>query len=641
MRLTLVAMPWPYADMPSAAIGSLAAFVRAREPRVAVRSSSEYVRLWSRIPNEYDEISQSAILGELIYAMLLYPERKEPLVRSLSTTLEAERRVRGEVSACAIDVESLDRIVSATAHHLDEAGGRLARDCDVVGLTTSYAQLFASLCLARLLKHENPAITVALGGAGADAAGASLLDEFPFVDFVIKGEGEVRLVRLLRALLDGETPPDDGSGVISRMRNVVAGGAAVNRCDEEPVHNIGKAPAEIEALPYPDFDEYFALAGKRGLAGVLPIEGSRGCWWDRRVKSRNPMSACYFCGFNGRTVRRDKSTARIAVELRYMSERYQVSRFRFVDNVIREGIGAELAGALREHDRRYEFFAELRATVRPLELLRLKEAGCTEVQVGVEGLSTRYLKRLNKGTTTIQNLCAMRACFELEIPNGGNLLIAFPGATQEEVDETRRNILGYAIAYQPLRISEYGVVPDSPVARFPERFRVRIRKADVFAQALPAGPGSSLSIPWLDHEVDGEDADWAPVLDAWLEWRNLHESIPAVHGTRKPLLYFEGDSFIAILDLRAGKRTIVLDQLESELYLYCTEIRSRREIVEWSRRRESGSERIDSVLGFFLAERLMFEENGKYLSLAVAATPEIASRRMLGRLARQESIQEP
>ena len=55
------------------------------------------------------------------------------------------------------------------------------------------------------------------------------------------------------------------------------------------------------------------------------------------------------------------------------------------------------------------------AYATPYELLLLWEAGLTGAQFGIEGLSTSYLRRVGKGTTTIQNLQVMKICFELGV----------------------------------------------------------------------------------------------------------------------------------------------------------------------------------------------------------------------------------
>jgi len=65
----------------------------------------------------------------------------------------------------------------------------------------------------------------------------------------------------------------------------------------------------------------------------------------------------------------------------------------------------------------FSLFAEIRATTPRHILEAMQVAGTHEVQIGIEALSTRLLKKLNKGTTAIQNLEIMKHCEELSIAN--------------------------------------------------------------------------------------------------------------------------------------------------------------------------------------------------------------------------------
>ena len=58
--------------------------------------------------------------------------------------------------------------------------------------------------------------------------------------------------------------------------------------------------------------------------------------------------------------------------------------------------------ALAAHGKDYVLFYELRANLSPYELLCMEEGGLRYVQFGIESLSSSYLKRIGKGTTTIQ-----------------------------------------------------------------------------------------------------------------------------------------------------------------------------------------------------------------------------------------------
>ena len=90
--------------------------------------------------------------------------------------------------------------------------------------------------------------------------------------------------------------------------------------------------SELDALPYPDFDDYFARLRRSPLeAEVDPLlffETSRGCWWGEKHH-------CAFCGLNGsRLAFRSKSPRRAVDELEYLVRRHGVHRACSADNIL-------------------------------------------------------------------------------------------------------------------------------------------------------------------------------------------------------------------------------------------------------------------------------------------------------------------
>ena len=145
-------------------------------------------------------------------------------------------------------------------------------------------------------------------------------------------------------------------------------------------------------------------------------------------KTGNAELTCQFCNFNVQWgPYREKSIERTVSELRALCGRYAKGQVFFLDNVLRHrGVG-ELAEQISATGIELRFFYELRANVSPYEFLLLWGAGLTSCQTGVEGLDNSYLRLIGKGTTAIQNLEAMRICYELGIANGGNLISGVPG----------------------------------------------------------------------------------------------------------------------------------------------------------------------------------------------------------------------
>ncbi len=405
---------------------------------------------------------------------------------------------------------------------------------------------------------------------------------------------------------------------------------------------IGKTDlVDLDQLPIPDYNEYHRLAEMYSILWKVPVEGSRGCWWDRRTKTGNGSHACFFCGLNGSSPRREKSAIRIAAEMNALAERHGNVRFQFTDNLVSQRDAVRLADKLSSGDRSYRFSVDVRANISTVELLELRRAGCHAVQIGVEGLATGYLKRLNKGTTAIQNLRAMKACFELGIRSMSNLLVGFPGATPVDVAETLECVSKYAIAYEPLEVSHYVLVADSPVFWIPEDFGVsNIRNASAFARVLPGGSGSQIKLPWLEYDVTGNFVDWSTVEEACRHWRELHEKLRldrTFPDIPMPLFYFEGGSFLEIVDRRDGYQTVVLEPLWREIYLYCMEVRSETKIMERFCGRVSKEKLVNEILNGLVSEGLMFQEGSQYLSLAVAWRPDVAIRRIRAQQQEEEA----
>jgi radical SAM superfamily enzyme YgiQ (UPF0313 family) len=155
----------------------------------------------------------------------------------------------------------------------------LDRDDDLVGLMTDSDSLTHSILLAKMVKERSPNTRICLGGPAASPIGSLLLERFPFVDYVVRGEGELTFVDLCRALLSHRSPADilginwrDGSRVLTNPNRAV-------------IENVND-------LPMPAFDSYDMQS-----SAPLYLDVGRGCpfkcrfcatapFWDRRYRMK-------------------------------------------------------------------------------------------------------------------------------------------------------------------------------------------------------------------------------------------------------------------------------------------------------------------------------------------------------------------
>jgi radical SAM superfamily enzyme YgiQ (UPF0313 family) len=196
----------------------------------------------------------------------------------------------------------------------------------------------------------------------------------------------------------------------------------------------------LNDLPAPDYGDYFKLLDtlppEKKFFPTIPFEMSRGCWWQKKQEKAG-YSGCAFCNLNLQWKGyRAKNPAKVADEIDHLTRKHKTLSISIVDNVLPQKKIHGTFTRISNLDKDLSLFCETRATTSRRSLASLKKAGVRSIQIGIEALSTRLLKKLNKGTTAIQNLEVMKHCEELGIMNYSNLIVYFPGSDEADIAET-------------------------------------------------------------------------------------------------------------------------------------------------------------------------------------------------------------
>ncbi len=287
----------------------------------------------------------------------------------------------------------------------------------IVGCSNSFQQTSASVALLERIKSFDRQVITFVGGSNCEGEMAHGIDSLGTrIDYIFSGESEEVFPALMVKLLSGERPPE----------KIIEGSPCKN----------------LDALPTPDFREYFAqldhfLPGTVEAERVwLTYESSRGCWWGQK-------NHCTFCGLNGSGIQfREKSPERVLEELAIILGTSPVRSIATTDNIMPFKYFKTLLPQLKERLPDLHMHYEIKANLDLGKIVALKSAGVAEIQPGIEALSTPLLQLMRKGVSGPQNITLLRYCRAAGMVVKWNLLYGFPGDTAEVYEETLR-ILPY------------------------------------------------------------------------------------------------------------------------------------------------------------------------------------------------------
>lgn len=593
----------PFADVARPAIG--VSLLKPAVGRLGFSSHVEYfnIRLAELIGLPlYNELANSfpteSLIGEWFFADAVFGEDIPHESDYISKILSRYTWQKEKIESILLARQHRDRFLEDCVDRIKELHPR------VVGFTTTFHQSCACLALARRLKQLPNPPTIIFGGANCEGEmGLQMTRSFPWIDYVCSGEGDVTLPAFVESLLrEGKAPPSHG---------LLTSAKDQQRTAPEPV-------GDLDLLPYPDYSDYFERTQASPLQGELRIdvliETSRGCWWGAKQH-------CTFCGLNGDTMTfRSKSPQRVLDELGYLLRTYGVNRIECVDNILDLKYISTLFPALSRSGLNLEMFYEVKANLRYDQLAMLYAGGVRSIQPGIESFSNQVLRLMKKGCSGFQNIQLLRWCEEMGIQVGWNILSGFPGESATEYEHMAKLVpllthLAPPTGCSPVRLDRF-----SPFFTQADAFGLgRVRPAPAYYYVYPLGRRELARLAYFfDFDYPNEVHPFEYTLglsrevNRWLELRALG---PEQH----PRLDVEWrQDRLVFTDTRpaATAGSHELRGLAAEIYLQCDVSQT---VSGLKRQLANGPEEaeIRKELLRCLNARLMVEEEGHYLSLAV------------------------
>ena len=609
-QVALVNMPFSYAKYPSIQLGTLSALLKSNA--ISVECHHLNVRFAHLIGVGLHEsiCEKRALFGEWLFSSLLfrdnpkrmeYPQVFKPVFEQIA---QESGKPAGYFEEIATRIAPQFLTWALTA--IDWGQYKL------VGFTSTFDQNVASLTMAKLIKDLYPEVTIVFGGANFDGEmGLEYFRAFPFIDHVVVGEGEESFLPLVRRILDGKTE-DYPNGVTYR--------------EGEKVMLTPNAAlfSDFAKTGPPDYDDYYHLLAElghkaQGLERILLYEGSRGCWWGEKHH-------CTFCGLNAQSMKfRAKKPEQVLTEIADLSRRYDAVRFRLVDNIIDMAYIEGLFGKLAADHCDLDVFIETKSNLQKHQIKTLAAGGVKCMQPGLESLSLNQLHAMDKGATPMQNIICLKWSLYYHVTVLWNILLGFPGETNEDYQRQLDLIPSLLHLEPPEATGKFWLQRFSPYFTRPHEYGIRI-----------TGPGMAYEYVYDVRQVDLKKIayDFEYELDSWQvdphlyqelvgaieSWQRLHKS-----GDRPFLYYSKAPNYVTVYDGRNPQAPTRrrYDGLAGLIIEICNEApKSRAQIcVAVGERMDCNEAALKPVLSELINQRVLYEERGKCVTLAVPENP--------------------
>lgn len=385
---------------------------------------------------------------------------------------------------------------------------------DVVGFTTMFSQLNASLAIAERVRAKTDRPRLIFGGSRCEGElGEGVIEGHEVVDAVFTGKPDRGVVDYVTAVDEGRTPRD----VPGTLVRDTAG--AIHAGPPEP-------PANLAELPLPDYDDYFEQCETIGLESHYPrfilVETARGCFWG--VKHH-----CIFCGLLGEN---PKYTVRpphqVIEDIDTLSRRHGTNGVMFVDLIMNTRYFKPVFDWMAEDERDFRFFCELKPDIKREHLEILWRAGCWTAQPGIESFDTGILGLIDKGTTSLQNAAFLKTMRDMTMIPSWNFLYGIPGEDPEAYGPMLETMACLTHLHPPKGVTPMGLVRNSPAWWHADKLGlVNMRPAPAYAALfrLPPEQTRKIAYSFTADRADGADpAGYTEEVRRFLaEWGEAEE----------------------------------------------------------------------------------------------------------------------
>jgi anaerobic magnesium-protoporphyrin IX monomethyl ester cyclase len=342
----------------------------------------------------------------------------------------------------------------------------------------------AAVRVSRAVKKLRPQMPIVFGGWHSSLATEQTLRE-PFVDAIVRGQGELTLLELVQRIAGGRA----WHGV--RGLSFKDGDGRIIHEPERPVANINDLAAPAYHLADPGI--YAAASGLRQLAYTSSV----GCPYQCNYCTDQVF---YKRRFNAYTVRR------VVDDLAELVPRYNIDHVPLFDSnflvdrkravAIAKGIVA--SGIRFQWD--FQTSTDFLSLMSEEDVRLLAESGVHHIGFGTESASQEVLALMNKRFQHVEQMVetARKTCLA-GIHVVFNIILGYPGETEAHRQQTFRVMSDIAKEYPNVSFSPNIFTPYPGIPIWPQLKEMGVREPQTLEEWETLALGTNV-LPWLRGE---------------------------------------------------------------------------------------------------------------------------------------------
>lgn len=356
---------------------------------------------------------------------------------------------------------SIDEIKEFVKYYIKE------KKPDIVGITSTTISYIPATKIARAVKEADPKVKLVIGGVHVSFTARETLKECPWIDIVVRGEGEKPMLEVARG-----KPFEVIRGISYRK-------------DDEIINNLSTEFLAPDEIPIPAYDML-----NMGNYSYVVLMCTRGC-----------PHGCSFCELplvHGKEIR-SRSVSKVSQEIELALSLNPKLEIRYEDEFMGLDMprSKEIIEVIKSKN-----LGQFRAATRPdglnEEILKsLKDAGCTNLYIGMESGSDKVLKFNKRGINVAKILEIAHIFGRNKMLFHAGFILGLPGENKETLDQTLdialkccdvtfsivKNSFKEYLEMMPFKLivensrAEFNLFAPNPgteVFRTPEKFKYRI-----------------------------------------------------------------------------------------------------------------------------------------------------------------------